>query len=77
MQSFETPDYLDEDIPNLLFLDISFSFLIVTYFLEDITIVRIFHYQAIINEKTDEKNPVRKILKLQNKLHNILSLIHI
>ena len=47
MQGLETSDNLDENIPNLLFFDIGLSFLIVTYFLENVTIVCVLHYQAI------------------------------
>ena len=47
MQCFEASDNLNENIPNLLFLDVRFSLLVAANLLEDITIVSIFHYQTI------------------------------
>ncbi len=43
MQRLETPDNLYKDIPDFLLLNVSFSFLVVTNLLEDISVVSIFH----------------------------------
>ena len=47
MQCFQASDNLNENIPNLLFLDVGFSLLIAANLLEDIAIVSIFHYETI------------------------------
>ena len=47
MQCFQASDNLNENIPNLLFLDVGFSLLVAANLLEDITIVSIFHYETI------------------------------
>lgn len=47
MQCFEASYNLNENIPNLLFLDVGFSLLVAANLLEHITIVSIFHYQTI------------------------------
>lgn len=46
MKSFETPNNLDENVPNFLFFDISFSFLIGADFLKNITVISVFHDQT-------------------------------
>lgn len=46
MECSETPDYLDEDIPDFLLFNIGLAFLVVTNFLKDITIVCILHDQT-------------------------------
>lgn len=47
MQRFESSDDLDENVPNLLFFNIGFSFLVVAYFLKYIAVIGILHYQAV------------------------------
>jgi len=56
MQSFETSDYLNENVPNLLLFDIGFSLLVTANLLEDISVVSILHDQTqaaawLINER--------------------------
>ena len=46
MQSFEPSYDLDENVPDLFFFDIGFTFLIVANFLKHITVVGIFHHKA-------------------------------
>jgi hypothetical protein len=50
MQSFQSSNNLDKYVPYFFFFDVSFSLLIATYFLEDITVVSILH-----NETTNKK----------------------
>ena len=40
-------DNLDENVPDFLFLDIGFSFLVVTNLLKHVSIVRVLHHKAI------------------------------
>jgi hypothetical protein len=47
MESFEASHYLNEYVPNLLLLDVGFSFLVTANLLEDITIVSVLHDQTI------------------------------
>ena len=47
MESFESTDNLNEDVPNLLFFYVGLSFLIVAYLLKDISVVGVFHHEAI------------------------------
>ena len=42
MQCFQASDNLNENIPNLLFLDVGFSLLVAANLLEDITIVSMY-----------------------------------
>ena len=42
----QASDNLNKDVPDLLFLDVSLPFLVVTDFLENITIISIFHNQT-------------------------------
>ena len=46
VEGLEASDDLDEDVPYFLFLNVSFSFLIVAYFLEDIAIIGVFHHKT-------------------------------
>jgi len=46
VKHLEPPDNLNEYIPDFLLFDIGFSFLVVAYFLEDISIISILHDQA-------------------------------
>jgi hypothetical protein len=46
VQSLETPDNLNEDVPYFLFFYVSFSLLIAAYFLEDIAVIRVLHDQT-------------------------------
>jgi hypothetical protein len=43
MQGFETSDHLDEDIPDLLFFDVTASLLVGADLLIDVSIVSKFH----------------------------------
>lgn len=42
----ESADYLDEDVPDLLLLDVGFSLLVITDFLENIAVVSVLHDEA-------------------------------
>jgi two-component SAPR family response regulator len=46
VQSLESSDNLNEHVPDLLLLDVGLSLLIVADFLENVSVVGIFHYQA-------------------------------
>lgn len=46
MEGLESPDDLDEDIPDLLLLDVCLSLLVVADLLEDVAVVSVLHYQA-------------------------------
>ena len=46
MQSLETPDNLDEDVPDLLLLDVGLSFLVTANLLEHIAVVSVLHDEA-------------------------------
>ena len=43
MQSFQSSDNLNKNIPNFFLFNISFSFLVTANFLENISIIRILH----------------------------------
>jgi len=43
----QSSDTLYENLPNLSFFDVSFIFFMVDYFLENITVISQFHYNAI------------------------------
>ena len=46
MKYEQSADDLDEDVPDFLLFDVGLSLLVVTDFLEHISIVSIFHNQA-------------------------------
>ena len=46
VKSFEPAHDLDKNVPNLLFFYIGFTLLIIAYFLEDISVISIFHYET-------------------------------
>lgn len=46
VEGLEATDDLNENVPDLLFLDVGLSLLVTTYFLEHVAIVRILHHQA-------------------------------
>ena len=46
VECFEASDYLDKDIPDLLFFDVGLTLLIVADLLEHVAIVCILHHQA-------------------------------
>ena len=46
MKGLEAANDLNEDVPDLLLLDVGLSLLIVADFLENVSVVGIFHYQA-------------------------------
>ena len=43
MESLQTTNYLDENVPDFLLFDIRLSLLIVGDFLEDVTIICVLH----------------------------------
>ena len=47
MQSFESPDDLNENVPYFFFLNIGFPLLIAAYFLEHISVISILHYKTM------------------------------
>lgn len=55
MQSFETSDYLNENVPNLLLFDIGFSLLVTANLLEDISVVSVLHDQTKLYWLTEIK----------------------
>lgn len=44
MECSEASNYLDKDIPDLLFFDVGLALLIVADLLEHVTVVRILHH---------------------------------
>ena len=44
VKSSKAPHNLDEDVPDLLLLNVSFSFLVATYLLENVSIVGVLHH---------------------------------
>ena len=67
----QASDNLNKDVPDLLLLDVGLSFLVVTDFLENITVVCIFHYQTeagcrFINEGISISNDIRMVNRGQN-----------
>ena len=51
MERFKTFNYLDEDAPYIFFSEVGLFFLMFGNFLEEITIVCVFHYDT-------DKNPL-------------------
>ena len=51
VQGLEPTDYLNENVPYLLLFDVGLPFLVATYFLEDITVVGVFHDQTKVGIK--------------------------
>jgi two-component SAPR family response regulator len=47
MQRFEASDYLNEDFPDVVFLDILLILLMSCDFLEKITVIRVFHHNTV------------------------------
>jgi hypothetical protein len=47
MQALETPDHLNEHLPDVVLFEQSIILLMITYLLKEITIVRILHDDTI------------------------------
>jgi hypothetical protein len=52
VQGSQSFNYLNKYFPNFVFLDVLLRLLMISYFLEQITTVGIFHYDAVF-EKSD------------------------
>ena len=46
VESTQSADALDEDVPDFLLFDVGLALLVVTYFLEHVSVVSIFHNQT-------------------------------